>query len=153
MDRENHETTVVHSSIALLQERFRELQRVKAMREEREEREISRVLALSSDSEPKQFTVMNRNPAMHNEPTRARLFFHLDHLVHGRGTSASGASLSLWPTLQSKHEDCPHGKTETLLLINLWPTFRDTTSLKTCPNKFEDSDPNSDSDVDTSLHL
>ncbi|XP_048447322.1 uncharacterized protein LOC125480475 [Pyrus x bretschneideri] len=143
MDRESHETTVVHSSIALLQERFRELQKVKAMREERE---ISRMLALSTDSEPKQFTAMDRNPTMLN-------LFHFDHIVHGRRTSASGGSLSLWPTLQSKHVDCPQRKTETLLLINLWPTFTDDTSLKICSNKFEDSIPNSGSDVDTSLHL
>ncbi|KAM1108752.1 hypothetical protein ACFX13_005453 [Malus domestica] len=150
MDRESHETTVVHSSIALLQERFRELQRVKAIREEKE---TSRMLALSTDSEPKQFTAMDRNPTMQNQQARSKLFFHFDHIVHGRGTSASGGSLSLWPTLQSKHVDRPHRKTETLLLINLWPTFTDTTSLKTCSNKFEDLDPNSGSDVDTSLHL
>ncbi|KAJ0980118.1 hypothetical protein J5N97_008373 [Dioscorea zingiberensis] len=36
MGRQTKDPTVLHSSIALLQERFRELQRVKAMREERE---------------------------------------------------------------------------------------------------------------------
>ncbi|ONK59826.1 uncharacterized protein A4U43_C08F11220 [Asparagus officinalis] len=36
MGRQGNDPTVFHSSIALLQERFRQLQRVKEMREERE---------------------------------------------------------------------------------------------------------------------
>ncbi|KAK9935877.1 hypothetical protein M0R45_012751 [Rubus argutus] len=94
------DAVVVRSSIALLQERFRELQRVKAMREQRE---VLRLLALS---EP--------NHSMNYEPAEAaRLFFHPnDHhhvqLVHGHGSSSSPSFLSLWPALElkeSKHEE------------------------------------------------
>lgn len=157
-ERESHDATVIHSSIALLQERFRQLQRVKAMREERE---ILRMLALC-DSEPKHkqlLMMMNTSnpiPTVHNKPGAERLFFHPDHhdLIqpHGHGSSESGISVSLWPALQSKHEDyILYRSTETPLLINLWPSVTDTPSLDTCSNKFQGSD--CDSDVDTSLHL
>ncbi|KAL6281904.1 hypothetical protein ACE6H2_012833 [Prunus campanulata] len=157
MERESHDATVIHSSIALLQERFRQLQRVKEMREERE---ILRMLALC-DSEPKhkQLMMMNTSnpiPTVHNKPAAERLFFHPDHhdLIqpHGHGSSESGISLSLWPALQSNHEDyILYRSIETPLLINLWPSVRDTPSLDTYSNKFQGSD--CDSDVDTSLHL
>ena len=48
MGRDSHDPTSFHSSIALLQERFRQLQRVKEMREERE---LQKML-----NEPKQFS-------------------------------------------------------------------------------------------------
>lgn len=161
------DAVVVRSSIALLQERFRELQRVKAIREQRE---ALRLLALS---EP--------NHSMKYEPAEAaRLFFHPnDHhhvqLAHGHRSSSSPSSLSLWPTLElqkSKHEEEEEEEeyyihkrrrrsiNEIPLLINIGPTVRDTvtdtsssSSVDTCSsNKLETSNSDSD-DVDTSLHL
>lgn len=160
MDRESHDaSTVIHSSISLLQERFKQLQRVKAMRAERE---ILRVLALS---EPNHFITksMRMNPNMHyEEPANLFVQTQPDHFVlaHGRGfgspLSQVSLSLSLWPTLQSKHEaeNYIHRGTDTQLLINFWPTVASSPSSDTSSYRFEDSDTDCDSDdVDTSLHL
>ncbi|PRQ28232.1 hypothetical protein RchiOBHm_Chr5g0000811 [Rosa chinensis] len=159
MDRESHnDTAVIHSSIALLQERFKQLQRVKAMRAERE---VLRVLPLSA---PNHFTTKSMDPSMHYKES-ASLFLHPqpDQFVfahgHGFGSPLSqvSLSLSLWPTLQTKYEeeDYIHTGTETQLLINLWPTVTSSpSSNSTSSNKFEDWDTDCDSDdVDTSLHL
>lgn len=150
-------TVVVRSSIALLQERFRELQRVKVMRQQKE---ALRKLALSEPN---------------YEPEAARLPFHPnadDHhvqLSHGHGSPSPSSVLSLWPTLQlqkrkrDEEEYYIHRRrrkiiNESPLLINLWPKVTDTpssssSSVETCSsNKMETSECESD-DVDTSLHL
>ncbi|PRQ28233.1 hypothetical protein RchiOBHm_Chr5g0000821 [Rosa chinensis] len=157
-DISNDGIVVVRSSIALLQERFRELQRVKVMREQRE---VLRRLALS---EP--------NHSMNYEPEAARLLFHPnahDHdvqLAHGHESSSS-SPLSLWPTLQlqkrkREEEYYTHWRRRKIIneipLINLWPTVTDTSSsssssVETCSlNKLETSECDFDY-VDTSLHL
>ncbi|KAJ0081382.1 hypothetical protein Patl1_09683 [Pistacia atlantica] len=65
MGRESNDTIIIQSSIALLQERFRQLQRVKEMREEREQNKVL--------IQPKLF-----DTPMHYKlsPSNSRLFFH-----------------------------------------------------------------------------
>ncbi|GAV59876.1 hypothetical protein CFOL_v3_03407 [Cephalotus follicularis] len=121
---------VIHSSIALLQERFRQLQRVKEMREERE---LTRLLA-----EPKQF-----NPIMHYEPSRSTYF----HFLPPRSPRHGHAPVSLWPYFhQSRHADFQFK--DTPLLISL--RSKETPSVHASTNKFDNRDFD---DVDTSLHL
>lgn len=126
MGRQSSDSIVVHSSIVLLQERFRQLQRAKEMREERE------LLRLLSESE----RVVN--PTARYEPSR--LFFHSELINPPR------PSLQHSPYLQTN----PQGKNtdlhviETPLLANLWSTD----AVMHRRNVFDDV-----SDVDTSLHL
>ncbi|OVA20173.1 hypothetical protein BVC80_1663g70 [Macleaya cordata] len=126
MGRQNSDHTVVHSSIALLQERFRQLQRVKEMREERE------LLRLFS-SEPERVS-----PTTRDAPSK--LFFHPELIIPPR------------PTLQSSHFFQTESQSkcadflavDTPLLMSLWPTDR---GIVRTSNNFDDAD------VDTSLHL
>ncbi|KAI4298793.1 hypothetical protein L6164_032310 [Bauhinia variegata] len=138
MGRESHYPTVVHShsSIALLQERFRQLQRVKEMREERE--------LLKLVSQPKQ---LNHNPTTSYEPTR--LFFHPELVVPSR--SPPHVSLTLWPTPLENHTRSPDIPASTSLRSKVYPY-----SLQASRKNVYDcdhSDSESDSGVDTSLHL
>ncbi|XP_021887248.1 uncharacterized protein LOC110806629 [Carica papaya] len=125
MGRDNSDPIMIQSSIALLQERFRQLQRVKEMREERE--------LLKNLIETKQQT-----PGMHyNEPS-SQLFFHF------LPPRSPPPSLSLDSQIKvsgfDKSVDSP-------LLMGLWPKEKPAFTM----NRFDGSDP--DEDVDTSLHL
>ncbi|XP_027338230.1 uncharacterized protein LOC113852189 [Abrus precatorius] len=136
----DHDPTVFHSSIALLQERFRQLQRVKEMREERE---LQKML-----NEPKQF---NSNTTMSYEPTR--LLSNPELTKPSR--SPPHVSLSLWPTSQVKQED--YTSVQTPVSLNLCPTdynnYAHSQSLQVSWKNVYDCDSGSDSGVDTSLHL
>lgn len=149
---------VVHSSIALLQERFRQLQKVKEMREERE---LVRLLSLSN---PKKHASFNTNCVLF-DPSVARFLSHPEFMMMLPPTPTTmltlpQTSLSLWPTSPSQGKklgvsvDVPP-------LMNLWPTS-DRSSSTCCDSvvsslisKVDDDDRESDSDtdVDTSLHL
>jgi hypothetical protein len=125
---DQQDSTVIHSSIALLQERFRQLQRVKEMREERE--------------------LMRKHPNLHppmpsEQPSR--LFFHSELIIPPR--SPPQASLSVSPPSQSRRADYPVG--DTPLFVNSW---RHTDDHRSSVNEFNDSD-SDHSKVDTSLHL
>lgn len=124
MGRQSCDATVIHSSIALLQERFRQLQRAKEMREARE------LLRLSSEPE-------RVNPATLYDPTR--LFFHSE-LIYSPRPLPQG-SLYLQPNFQSKH---------THIQVKDTPFFGSLGSIDTVMERKNDFD---DSDVDTSLHL
>jgi hypothetical protein len=133
MGREEQDSSVIHSSssIALLQERFRQLQRVKEMREERE---LIRMLA-----EPKQ---LNLYPSMPYEQP-SRLFFHSELIIPPR--SPPQVSLSVSPPSQSRWP-ADYSVSETPLVVNSW--------RHTDHRSFEFNDSDSDhSKVDTSLHL
>lgn len=149
MGGEIHEcpTHVVHSSIALLQERFRELQRVKEMREERE---LLRMLTEPHNSICK-FTVNNLTcQPQYYEP--AKLFFHSDLVSQQRSTPQ--VSLSLWPTFQTSFEKQYYycsSFNEGPMVMNSWPKG-DKTSFEASLNKSQDF-VDHESDVDTSLHL
>ncbi|GAB4826481.1 hypothetical protein Ancab_033376 [Ancistrocladus abbreviatus] len=135
MGTDNH--GVIQSSIALLQERFRQLQREREMREKRE---ILRLF--SSDLESNHHNTSTTTPAAATsvpmlycyEPSK--LFFHHPELVFPAALPLSDKfTLSLWPTSQTKDGDVPTNQTP----------FLRATSCK----QFDDSV----SDVDTSLHL
>ncbi|EEF29345.1 uncharacterized protein LOC112536879 [Ricinus communis] len=124
MGRQNCDPTSIHSSIALLQERFRQLERAKEMRQQRE------LLRLFSEAEqvkpPKAFE-------------QSRPFFHSE-LVLPLGQPLQD-SLYLQPNMQNRHAE---------LQINETPNSVDLWSKNTVmhiTNNFDESD------VDTSLHL
>ena len=142
MGRESHDPTVVHSSIALLQERFRQLQRVKEMREERE---LRKMLA----HEPKQLS--SNNHTMSYEPT-TRVFSHPE-LIAPSSRSPPHFSLSLWPISQANQED--QRSFQNPVSMDLCPTYTHThaQTLQASWKNVHDWDSGSDSGVDTSLHL
>ncbi|XP_059636715.1 uncharacterized protein LOC132278830 [Cornus florida] len=129
--------TVIHSSIALLQERFRQLERMKEMREERE---LMRMISESHDQQQ-----YSSSPTMHYEPSSSSFFFHSELILPPRVVPPVQVSLSLWPNSQSKCSDF-RGLDQTAM--KTWPT--DTPLVRASPVK---STQDSDSDVDTSLHL
>lgn len=149
MGRESHNPIANRSSIALLQERFRQLQRVKEMREGKE---LIRMLVIEPNKQ-KQLN-MNLNPTLYIfEPPNP------DFMPPQRKSQSQQVSLSLWQNLQSNmNEDFRSIEISSVppALMNLWP-INDTPSSSNASsssnicNKFEYSD--SDSDVDTSLHL
>lgn len=150
MGRESNDLIVTQSSIALLQERFRQLQRVKEMREERELHLHKMVV------EPKLFS-----PTMQYDcyETSSRLFFHF--LPTRTSTSSPQVSLSIWSNSQSKqqvqvHDD--HFQIQCMETPPLLPTFETVPAAAAAApspdasaKKFET--PNHHDDVDTSLHL
>ncbi|XVE87654.1 hypothetical protein DITRI_Ditri19aG0005200 [Diplodiscus trichospermus] len=129
---------VIQSSIALLQERFRQLQRMKEMREERE-------LLRKKLAEPKQC-----NPTLPYDQPSGLLFFHF---LPPRSPPRQVPNFSHCPG--GSQTKCPtFGYMEAPLFASLLPTVTETTppSLHVPLNKkLEDFD--SDDDVDTSLHL
>ena len=135
MGRESHDPTSFHSSIALLQERFRQLQRVKEMREERE---LQKML-----NEPKQFT-SNSTLTYHNSNTSS-ILSHPELIMPS--SSPPHVSLSLWPTSQGKQED--YRSPQTPVSMN----YAHSQSLQLSWKNVYDCDSGADSGVDTSLHL
>ncbi|KAE9599112.1 hypothetical protein Lal_00043839 [Lupinus albus] len=141
MGRESHESISVHSSIALLQERFRQLERVKEMREERE--------LLKMYTEPKQFS-----SNMRSTYESIRLFSKPELIMPSRSPPPH-VSLSLWPpTSEEDHHKSSVQNTQ--VSMNLFPT--DYTHKQSMQGSWKknayDWDSSSDhSDVDTSLHL
>ena len=159
MGREVHETTVVCSSIALLQERFRQLERVKEMREERE---LLRVHSEPNNATNTQCFFNNlNNPAAKNCEKPSRLFFHPD-LIFPRRTSTSSQQAvsdltSLCPTFHSDqyyyYYYCSSAETPQLF-TRLWHLDASVSSpfqASSGLGLFGDS--HDETDVDTSLHL
>ncbi|KAJ4837231.1 hypothetical protein Tsubulata_027960 [Turnera subulata] len=124
MGRQSCDPTVIHSSIALLQERFRQLEKAKEMRQQRE------LLRLLSEAE-------QVKAATTYKPSR--LFFPQEFMLP-QGQSPQ-CSLSLQPNVQTKPRDLQVN--ETPQLENLWLV---DTAMRTKID-FDESD------VDTSLHL
>ena len=115
----------LHSSIALLQERFRQLQRVKEMREERE-------LLMKNLGDQGRFS-----PAIHCQSSRLSSHPELSF----PSPPPPEVTLSLWPSMQQIKHSSFQGDENPLL------KRRELASL----NRFHE--PDSDCDVDTSLHL
>ncbi|TKY53942.1 hypothetical protein E2542_SST18348 [Spatholobus suberectus] len=135
MRRKIHDPTVVRSSIVLLQERFRQLQKVKEMRKKRE------LLKMLTTTEPKHF---NSNPT-------TRQFFHPELTFPSR--SPPHVSLSLWPTSQ-RMQEYNKSTIETPVSKNISSIdCTHTQSLQVSWKNVYDWDSGSDSGVDTSLHL
>ncbi|XP_015878993.3 uncharacterized protein LOC107415217 [Ziziphus jujuba] len=155
MSRESHNPIAIHSSIALLQERFRQLQRMKEMREGKE---LIRMLVVEPNKQKQ--SDINLNPTLYFEPPKS--FPNPDFLTPQIRPISQQDSLSLWQNLRSNMniEDFRGIEISCCVpptLMNLWPV-NDTPSSSNASSssssniyKFEDSD--SDSDVDTSLHL
>ncbi|KAL5735783.1 hypothetical protein ACOSQ2_030571 [Xanthoceras sorbifolium] len=122
MSRQSGEPTIC--SIALLQERFRQLQRAKEMRQERELLRLfyeSERPNATTSYEPSGLVFYSKQIPMPMPPLQGSLY-HQSHTQRKR----SGAQV-----------------TDTPLVGNLWST-----------NTFmHNTDNNDDSDVDTSLHL
>ncbi|XP_030930863.1 uncharacterized protein LOC126696143 [Quercus robur] len=116
---------MVSSSIALLQERFRQLEKVKERREEKE------LLNLFAETE----RIM---PTTHFEPSK--LSFQPQMTTPNRSTLRDSPSLEL--NLQTKQADVQAMKRPTL--TDLWPNGA---AMASTSRSFENSD------VDTSLHL
>ncbi|KAM7279557.1 hypothetical protein ACFE04_006691 [Oxalis oulophora] len=123
MNWQNGNQNATHSSITLLQERFRQLQKAKEMRQERE---ILKLYYAKSE----QF-----NSTYH----RFEPFFHSE-LIIPPCQNLQGSHCSQHSKI-SKHGD--HQVTQTPILANLWSANSVTQRM----NNFDDSD------VDTSLHL
>ncbi|KAJ7946403.1 Protein FAM50B like [Quillaja saponaria] len=142
MGRESQDPTLIqYSSVALLQERFRQLQRVKEMREERE--------LLKLLTEHKQF---NFNPSVNYEPTR--LHFHPEMIIiPPPKSSPPHVSVTLWPTLSSTQKNNYKGLENSFATRSSCPTCQ-SHSLQVSWKKMDGfCDSDSDSGVDTSLHL
>jgi hypothetical protein len=144
MNRKIHDPIVVNSSIVLLQERFRQLQRVKEMREKRE------LLKMLGNHETKH---MNSSRGMSHEPI-TRLFFHPELInINSSGSpSPPHVSLSLWPTSQGMQDDNNNNSTstssDTVETLVLFKNFcSQSKPLQASWNNVHDSG------VDTSLHL
>ncbi|KAM6580572.1 hypothetical protein CsatA_004346 [Cannabis sativa] len=131
-----------HSSIALLQERFRQLQRAKEMREEKE------LLRLLSESERSNPTTTKRYEAA----AAAGFSFHSESLLphshsHRPPSHHQSSIYHLQPNLQSKHGGNLQTSTDhtTSIIGNIT-----STSAAINNNRSYNLD---GSDVDTSLHL
>ncbi|CAK7349108.1 unnamed protein product [Dovyalis caffra] len=132
MGRQNGDATAVNSSIALLQERFRELQRI---REKRQEKEI---LKLFSSPESDQRVA----PTMHFDQPACKLTFQPDQMNRPSTSQDSLLSLGLNSQSNNMHPDFRAMKTTP---SSLWPNS--TGNSASSSRNFENSD------VDTSLHL
>jgi len=130
MRRKVHEPTAVRSSIVLLQERFRQLQKVKEMRKKRE---LLKMLTI----EPKHF---DANPT-------TRQFLHPELMIPSR--SPPHVSLSPWPTPQYNKSTIETPVSKNMASI----ACTHAQSLQASWKNVYDWDSGSDSDVDTSLHL
>ncbi|KAK4765344.1 hypothetical protein SAY86_026434 [Trapa natans] len=125
----------VHSSIALLQERFRQIQRMKEMREEKE---LQRLL---SKCPSKSLSVPHQKP--NYEPFS--VFFE-PGFGFPLDSASSQLSLSLWPRSRSDGGSCLWPM-EAPVLVRPWLSGTRSLmgNLSDKPEGFED--------VDTSLHL
>lgn len=134
MSRQDGDPTMVSSSIALLQERFRKLQKV---RERREEKEL-----LKLSAEPQRVSSLTR----HVDPTNLSFQSEVIHqLPHRQKASQDHQSLSLGLDLQTKQADDHIHDMRTQTFTSPWSTINTAASSST--RNFENSD------IDTSLHL
>ncbi|CAK9320860.1 unnamed protein product [Citrullus colocynthis] len=164
--RKNDEeaSVAVHSSIALLQERFRQLQKMKEMREERE---FVKLLSLSQSPKTHSccsFFFNNTNTCVLFEPSISHPHHEL-MMMKKKKKEVEPTILTLLPQTSlslslTSSNDQPNNNIPTLM--DLWPLPHTTTTSPTTScdsaisfitklNDHEYSD--SDTGVDTSLHL
>uniref|UniRef100_A0A7N0UPL5 Uncharacterized protein n=1 Tax=Kalanchoe fedtschenkoi TaxID=63787 RepID=A0A7N0UPL5_KALFE len=128
---------VIHSSIALLQERFKQLHREKRRREERE------LLRLLSDS-PASLGAIHSTRHYIDHTSKRRRIYHTEFLLTDK--QAPKVSLSLWP---SSSTDC-----QTKLLDIEVPVKKNLqTEDRLALHDLSCLLGSFDTDVDTSLHL
>lgn len=135
MGRESSDPIAFQSSIALLQERFRQLQRVKKMREEKE-------LMMRKRLEPKRYDHITKD----YEPMSAGVFFHF------LPPKPPSAPLSLCSDSQSRQTSMESKKTP--VLMSFLPVKMPVKTSPTSEVSLVELEGCSDcDDVDTSLHL
>lgn len=151
-----------HSSIALLQERFRQLQRVKEMRQERELlKTVSSSSSLSSSPSPSSspsYPHHHRDQMHYEPPPKHKALFHTDLFFPPGATTkpSSQLSLSLWPPASSPESCSRPGAPQSsagkrrINDMNLAHNNNSST-LPMVVIKHDHHDPYPD--VDTSLHL
>lgn len=145
MGRESSEQTMTHSSIILLQERFRQLQRVKEMREEKG------MLRLFSDSDrctsPPSINYNTHNHKPSNRFFQSELLHPLPPKVAAPEIAPPShiTCLSLWPHSQVSSNT----KKARWLNDKSWLPNKSTTTTFYDVNDHD----NESCDVDTSLHL
>lgn len=133
-NHQNPTTTTTNgtmSSIALLQERFRQLQKMKEMRQEKE---LIRFLSESSDRYSPPIT---QTPPYNNMLSSQVLFVSADH---------PELTLSLWPGSQIKK---PNHSQSAFNVRKSW--FADAPAGLACGSMVMHE--RGDTDIDTSLHL
>ncbi|KAI3440947.1 uncharacterized protein J3R85_002982 [Psidium guajava] len=130
MARQSGDTKVVRSSLALLQERFKELQRAKERREQRE-----RMRWISKPGRPSH----NSSP----DRSRARFQHQASHPHLPSRAAPEDCFLSLCHNPQSQWNHAKFRTMNTMPSPNAWPNVASAISSR-CPNYLE---------VDTSLHL
>lgn len=128
--RLNGDDPTTHSSIALLQERFRQLQRTKEMREERN---LLRVMAAQSK-------VPNQSPTAGCHQSKWFLHPNLIHPSRPLIGSSSPPQLHCHIDHSMQFQDC-----QTSLFIGLRPLRGN--------NRMQSPKMSKETDVDTSLHL
>ncbi|KAF7840535.1 uncharacterized protein G2W53_002833 [Senna tora] len=142
--RESHEATMVHSSIALLQERFRELQRVKEMREERQ------ILQILTQQQPSS-QIFSSNHHFPNKTHHHHHHHHHEFIIpssSSRSPPPPQVSLTLWPQSQDTQDDqYTRRRLQSPLISSM-----NSSNYSNHTQSFKDSE-YSDSGVDTSLHL
>nr|GEV39112.1 hypothetical protein [Tanacetum cinerariifolium] len=124
------------SSIAMLQERFRQLEKMKVMREERE---LLKLISVSSSNNHQQFPLTN----LYDQPS-SHMFFHSEIIFPTRRIPSFDSqllSLSLWPNTKPSSSswlsDAPTARTSVVIKNTL---LDETSHLTAC-------------EVDTTLHL
>ncbi|KAJ8770447.1 hypothetical protein K2173_017938 [Erythroxylum novogranatense] len=135
----NGSVNVIPSSIALLQERFRQLQKVKRMREERE-------LLKMLGKEPKNMYVQ----AKRRESAGTRSLFQPELMIIQQPVSPPHVSLSLWPTLELPSKQTGLQFVESPTMVGSSPPKMAADKTNRHCDKLDD--PVSD-EIDTSLHL
>ncbi|KAM7525288.1 hypothetical protein LguiA_015190 [Lonicera macranthoides] len=151
MGRESsdNQTVIQYSSIALLQERFRQLERAKEMRERRE------ILRILSDSD--------RCTTMHNDPSSSssssKLLFHSELMLPSRRAAVppSQLSLSLCPNSPSHLLNIHHPNLQAAVVS---PSYLAKSRVSADSHldhpsfiRYTNNNTDVDVDVDTSLHL
>ncbi|KAJ8748603.1 hypothetical protein K2173_007593 [Erythroxylum novogranatense] len=132
MGNQNDDSTMINSSIALLQERFRELQRV---REKRKEKELLKLFAESDHSSSHIAPSLNLEPGkLTSQPGMAD--------PNRPAQAVDESLLSLGLNSHSRHVDARATKSP----ANSWRNAS-SASTSSSSRSFENSD------VDTSLHL
>lgn len=139
MGMESSDQVVIHSSIALLQERFKRLRRVKEMRQRKE-----MLRKLWESENHSNHSSNNPTETTHIKPS-TKCFFEKDQTVLNPPPRQS-VSLSLWPSSEIKQTSF-RGVDIKPELVKSWLT--DKPLLRAPPSRFKGSD----SEVDTSLHL
>ncbi|KAL1320386.1 hypothetical protein HN51_065111 [Arachis hypogaea] len=154
----NHSTVARHSSIALLQERFRQLQRVKEMRQERELRKLMLTTESINNNKHLFISPIHNN---HNYVSAAATTSSRTRSSSSRSSSPSPpphVSLSLWPTTTTsqEEEDQDHRRRsfQKNYTSHAEPWKNNNNNNNNNDDLYDwDSCASGDSGVDTSLHL